>query len=158
MNTITDHALNPATGDCQCDFQRHPCPQILFQVYSSMCRNGLNRLDQAEKLKVTTVIMPGSMLLYSVVIPTVEAIVQLYFYLATLCSMQDLSSQIGDGTHAPCTGSRVLTTGQPEKSLLQLFLREVYINCFLTADMFARISFFGMHWLYTGHSPQNTQV
>ena len=90
---------------------------------------------------MTTVIVPGSMLLYSVAIPTMEAIVQLYFYLATLCSMQDLSSQTGDGTHAPCTGSPVLTTGQPGKSLLQLFLREVYINCLLTADILPEFHF-----------------
>lgn len=70
------------------------------------------------------------MLLYSVAIPTMEAIVQLYFYLATLCSMQDLSSQTGDGIHAPCTGSRVLTTGQPENPYYSYFWEKFILIVF----------------------------
>ena len=34
-----------------------------------------------------------------------------------LSSIQDLSCLTRDGTHAPCSGHRVLTTEPPEKSL-----------------------------------------
>ena len=35
-------------------------------------------------------------------------------FLSAPCSMQDLSSSTRDRTHAPCTGSPLLTTGLPE--------------------------------------------
>ena len=43
----------------------------------------------------------------------------MFYFLAVLLSMWDLSSLTGDWTHAPCRGSRVLTTGPPGKSLEQ---------------------------------------
>ena len=39
------------------------------------------------------------------------------FIFALLHGMRDLNSLTRDRTHAPCTGSRVLTTGLPGKSL-----------------------------------------
>ena len=40
------------------------------------------------------------------------------FFRAAPCGMRDLSSPTRDRTHAPCSGSAVLTTGPPGKSLL----------------------------------------
>ena len=39
------------------------------------------------------------------------------FYFASLCGIWDLSSHTRDRTCAPCSGSTVLTAGQPGKSL-----------------------------------------
>ena len=57
---------------------------------------------------------------------TFQGLFFFFFFLAIPWGLQDLSSLTRDVICAPCSGSRVLTTGPPGNALTSDFLREVY--------------------------------
>ena len=59
----------------------------------------------------------------------------------------DLSSETRDGTHAPCSGSTVLTPGPPGKYLKTLLTKESTVyKCFKVTDVYYKMDIIGGIW------------